>query len=72
MRRSIMQRKLALPIPKEVCYVCGKKIDTENEHGFSSTIRHIAGVRQYFHLDCAQHGDPITLDEVIAEEDKYR
>lgn len=65
------QRKLPLEVPKEVCYVCGKKIDTQNDHGFSSTIRH-GGLRKYFHLDCAQEGDPRTIDEVIWEEDKYR
>lgn len=55
----------------ETCYVCGRRINTAQDFGFSSTIRH-GGERKYFHLDHAQEGDPITYTEVEAEFAKYQ
>ena len=66
----VIQRKLPLPTPLEVCYHCGGTIDTEKDVGFSSTIR-FGKPRKYFHLSCAGKDDPTSIEEVQWEEDKY-
>ena len=43
------------------CYVCGNTIETETEFGFSSKVEF--SERIYFHLLCAQNGDPKTIEE---------
>lgn len=65
------RRRLPALAQSEMCYVCGKNINTGIDYGFSSTIRH-GGERKFFHLDCALNGDPISHHEVEAEFAKYQ